>query len=345
VSETADPAWVLHVDLDEFLAAVEVARHPELRGKPVVVGGAGDPTQRAVVATASYEARAFGVHSGMPLRTAARRCPDAVFLPSDPPAYDEVSERVMDVLRTFPVVVEVLGWDEAFLGATTVDPEALAADIQRTVRDKTGMVCSVGIGDTRLRAKTATGFAKPAGIYRLTRENWGEVMAHRPTKALWGVGTKTSRKLAEMGITTVADLGHADPEALAARFGPTMGPWFRLLAYGAGDSTVSGDPYLRRSRSRETTFQSDIRDHDELVEQLVILARRVAQDVVEEGRPVTRVAVKVRFPSFFTTTRSKALAEPTQDAATIEQAARAILDELEIDRPVRLLGVRAEFVP
>jgi DNA polymerase-4 len=187
---TAEPAvvesrWVLHVDLDEFLAAVEVARHPELRGRPVVVGGAGDPTQRAVVATASYEARRFGVHSGMPLRTAARLCPDAVFLASDPPAYDAVSEVVMAALATLPVVVEVLGWDEAFLGTLSDEPEALAAEVQQVVRDASGLACSVGIGDNRLRAKIATGFAKPEGIYRLTKHNWVEVMGDRPPDALW----------------------------------------------------------------------------------------------------------------------------------------------------------------
>jgi len=163
--------WVLHVDLDQFIAAVEIARRPELRGRPVVVGGTGDPNSRSVVATASYEAREFGVHSGMPMRMAAKRCPDAVFLPSDPPAYDEVSARVMATLRGFPVVVEVLGWDEAFVGAHTADPEALAADIRRVVAASTGMSCSVGIGDNKLRAKIATGFAKPAGIYRLTQHN------------------------------------------------------------------------------------------------------------------------------------------------------------------------------
>src|SRR5215468_1604255 len=157
--------WVLHVDLDGFFAAVEVARHPELAGRPLIVGGAGDPTQRAVVATASYEARVFGVHSGMPMRTAARRCPDAVFLPSDMPAYEAASETVMAALRGMDLVVEVLGLDEAFVARRPEEgddgdgdgdgeePEALAAAIQRTVRDETGFSCSVGIGDNKLRAK------------------------------------------------------------------------------------------------------------------------------------------------------------------------------------------------
>lgn len=334
---------MLHVDLDEFIAAVEVARRPELRGRPVVVGGAGDPTQRGVVATASYAARAFGIRSGMPLRTAARRCPDAVFLPSDPAAYHEVSDRVMARLRELPVVVEVLGWDEAFLGARTADPEALAALVQRAVKQATGLSCSLGIGDNRLRAKLATGFAKPAGIYRLTRDNWMSVMGGRPTDALWGIGRKTADKLANAGIATVAQLAAADSAELARRFGPTMGPWYRLLAVGAGGKQVSSAPYRPRSRSRETTFQRNLSDRAEIEGQLAVLARRVARDVGDESRPAVRVAVKVRFAPFITQTRSVCLATPTSDAGAIERAALAALDRFDDTRPVRLLGVRAEL--
>jgi DNA polymerase-4 len=336
-------SWVLHVDLDQFIAAVEIARRPELRGRPVVVGGTGDPNSRSVVATASYEAREFGVHSGMPMRTAAKRCPDAVFLPSDPPAYDEVSAQVMATLREFPVVVEVLGWDEAFVGAHTTSPEALAASLRQAVAASTGMSCSVGIGDNKLRAKIATGFAKPAGIYRLTKSNWVEVMASRPTRALWGIGPRTSAKLASLGFITVADLARADPDALAARFGPRMGPWYRQLALGAGDTEVSATPWVARSRSREVTFQQDLADPTAMAEQVALLARRVALDVVAEGRPALRIAVKVRFVPFFTTTRSMTLPEPTSEAVEIERAALAVLEWFDHTRPVRLLGVRAEF--
>jgi DNA polymerase-4 len=340
-SEGAGP-WVLHVDIDEFLAAVEIARHPELAGRPVVVGGDGDPTRRGVVATASYAARAYGIGSGMPLRTAARLCPDAVFLPSDKPAYEAVSDDVMAVLRRH-AVVEVLGWDEAFLGSDSDDPEGLAATVQAAVKDATGMVCSVGIGDNRLRAKLATGFAKPAGVYRLTRHNWVAVMGDRPTDALWGVGSRTARKLADMGIATVADLARADPAALAARFGPTMGPWYRALAHGAGGTTVSDEPYVAKSRSREQTFQHDVSDRAALDETVAELARRVAEDVAGEGRPALRVAVKVRFAPFFTHTRSVSLGGPTADPDAIERAALAALARFRLDRPVRLLGVRADL--
>jgi DNA polymerase IV len=335
--------WVLHFDLDQFIAAVEVLRRPELAGRPVVVGGAGDPTQRAVVATASYEARKYGVHSGMPLRTAAKRCPDAVFLPSDFAAYEEASAKVMATLRQFDLVVEVLGWDEAFVGAHTDDPEALARELQCAVLHATRLYSSVGIGDNKLRAKLATGFAKPAGVYRLTAENWYQVMADRPTDALWGIGRKTAGKLAEVGVSTVGELAAADPQLLAQRLGPTMGPWYVRLARGGDNSPVVGTPYVPRSRSRETTFQADLSDWEQVHTEVARLARRVAADVIAEQRPAIRVGVKVRFAPFFTYTRSMTLDGPTSDAAELEAAALEVLDRFEDRRPVRLLGVWAEF--
>jgi DNA polymerase-4 len=337
-------AWVLHVDLDQFIAAVEVLRDPSLAGKPVVVGGRGDPTERAVVATASYEAREFGVHSGIPLRLALKRCPDAVFLPHDPPAYDAASAEVYAVLRSFDgVVVEALGWDEAFLGVTTDDPVAFARTVQAAVLEQTRLACSVGVGDNKLRAKLATGFAKPAGVYTLTRDNWFAVMGERPTTALWGIGTKTGRKLAELGFTTVAELALADQEVLAERLGPRMGPWYRGLARGAGSAEVTAAQWRAKSRSRETTFQSDLTDGASIEAEVAALARRVAADVVDEGRPAARVAVKVRFVPFFTHTRSMTLPSPTDDADRLAEAALAVLAKFDLDRPIRLLGVRAEF--
>ena len=161
--------WVLHVDLDQFIAAVEVLRHPELAGLPVIVGGRGDPTERADVSTASYEAREFGVGSGMPLRLAARKAPDAVILPVDAAAYNAASSEVMETLRAQPgATVQVLGWDEAFVGVDADDPEAYARQLQRSVLERTRLHCSVGIGDTLVRAKIATGFGKPRGVFRLT---------------------------------------------------------------------------------------------------------------------------------------------------------------------------------
>jgi DNA polymerase-4 len=336
--------WILHVDLDQFLAAVEVRRHPELRGRPVVVGGDGDPTRpRQVVATASYEARQFGVHSGMPLRSALRRCPDAVFLPSDKPTYEEASAQVMDVLRRFPVVVEVWGWDEAAVGTDADDPERLAAEIQRAVLGETGLHCSIGIGDNKLRAKTATAFAKPAGRFRLTADNWLGVMGDRPTAELWGVGAKTARKLAELGIESVRQLASADLERMRTRFGPMMGPWFVMLGRGVGATTVSAEPWVRRGLSHQTTYPRDLTDRVEIEAELRTLADRVTSDVVAEGRWIARVGIVVRFTTFYTPTRITKLSRPTQDTAIVAAAAVGLLDRVALRHPVRLLGVRAEL--
>jgi DNA polymerase IV len=339
--------WVLHVDLDQFIAAAEILRRPELAGRPVVVGGKGDPTQRAVVATASYEAREHGVRSGMPLRTAAKRCPDAVFLPADNAHYEEVSEEVMATLRAFPeVVVEVMGWDEAFVGTETTDPEGLAHRIRDAILAATRLHCSIGIGDNMLRAKLATEFAKPGtgkGSFRLTVENWDQVMAHRSTLALWGIGPKTARKLADRGIHTVADLAAADPAALAADLGPALGPWYVQLGRGIGRTRVEGTPWVPRSRGHETTFQENLTDWADVRTEVAALARRVAADIDAEGRPAARVAVTVRFAPFSTYTRSVTLDSPTVDPDRLATAALDVLERFTSRRPVRLLGVRAEF--
>jgi nucleotidyltransferase/DNA polymerase involved in DNA repair len=335
--------WVLHVDLDQFLAAVEVLRRPDLRGRPVVVGGDGDPTKRGVVSTASYEARAFGVHSGQPLRTAARRCPDAVFLPVDRETYEAVSATVMATLRQLGVVVEVLGWDEAFLAVETDDPEGFAAFIQERVRAATGLECTVGIGANKLQAKLATGLGKPAGVFRLTDDNWFAVLGDQPTDVLWGIGRMTAKRLARLGIETVAQLAATRPDALAARLGPATGPWLVQMARGQASAVVDDTPYLARSRSREVTFQDDLADWGVVRDEVVKLARRVAADVAGDGRSIMRVVVKVRYAPFFTSTHGHLLAEPTDEAAWIERAALAALERFTDRRPVRLLGVRAEF--
>ncbi|WP_243061889.1 DNA polymerase IV [Humibacter sp. RRB41] len=335
--------WVLHVDLDQFVAAVEVLRRPELAGKPVIVGGRGDPTERAVVSTASYEARAFGVGSGMPLRIAARKAPDAIILPVDAPVYTAASEEVMVTLREQPgAVVQVLGWDEAFLGVTTDDPEAYARRVQEAVLERTQLHCSVGIGDTLVRAKNATDFGKPSGTFRLTAENWMEVMGDKPTIALWGVGSKISKRLAAHGILTVAQLASADDAVLVAEFGPKMGPWFGQLGRGEGSSVVDDTPWVAHGHGRETTFQQDLVDRSEIEQAARDLVARVLEDVVAEGRPVVGVGLKVRYAPFTTTTLVHKIA-PTFERDTVLVETMKLVDKIEPDRPLRLLGVRAEM--
>ena len=345
--------WVLHVDLDQFIAAVEVLRRPELAGLPVIVGGRGDPTERGVVSTASYEARAHGVGSGMPLRLAARKCPDAVFLPVDREAYDAASAEVMSTLRGLewggvPVVLEVLGWDEAFLAAgeghgDLGDPRQFAGRVRAEVLAATALHCSVGVGDNKLRAKIATDFGKPRGVWQLTADNWFEVMGERPTTALWGIGGKTGKKLAALGIDTVRQLAGSDARMLAAELGPTMGPWYHRLGRGLDSSPVDATPWVPRGHGREETYQADLEDWEDVAEAVRSLTHRVVADIDREGRPAARVGLKVRFRPFTTVSRSLTLPEPTNDPAVLADAAVSLLDRVERDRPVRLLGVRLEM--
>ena len=338
--------WVLHVDLDQFLAAVEILRHPELAGRPVIVGGRGDPTERAVVSTASYEARAYGVHSGMPLKTAVRRCPDAVLLPVDFPVYEAASAEVMDTLRSLPgAVVELLGWDEAFVGIETDDPETWARGAQAAVRAATRLSCAVGIGDTKVRAKIATQFGKPGGIFRLTAKNWFAVMGDRPTIALWGVGKRISARLAAVGIRTVRDLAQADEDELIKVFGPHSGRYLHRLGNGISSAVVDDTPWIARAHGHEMTYQRDLVDPEVIARAIADLAEQVVADLHREQRPCARVHLKVRFVPFFTHTRIRKLPEPTFDPTVITQTALDLLAGLDDHRPIRLLGVRGEMVP
>lgn len=336
------------MDLDQFLASVELRRRPDLVGRPVVVGGRGDPSApRTVVTCASYEARAFGVHAGMPLRAAARRCPDAVFLPSDPQAYDAASAEVMGLLRDLGHPVEVWGWDEAYLSADTADPVALAEHIRTAVTTGTGLSCSVGISDNKQRAKVATGFAKPGGVRMLTDADWMDTVGHLPVDTLWGIGPKTGKKLAALDITTVRTLAHSDAETLVATFGPRTGLWILLLAKGGGDTEVSATPWVPRSRSHVVTFPEDLVDLDEMRSAITDLAQRTLAEVVEQGRVVTHVAVTVRTAGFHTRTKVRKLATAAAgitDAATVVDAALGVFERFDVDRPIRLLGIRLDLL-
>ena len=282
-------SWVLHVDLDQFIAAVEVLRHPELAGKPVIVGGRGDPTERAVVSTASYEAREFGVGSGMPLRIAARKAPDAVILPVDAEAYTAASERGHgDPARAARRHRAGARLGRGVRRRADRRPRGVRrGTLQAAVLERTRLHCSVGIGDTLVRAKVATGFGKPRGVFRLTADNWLEVMGDRPTIDLWGVGTKISRRLAALGISTVAELAAADDGSPRGRVRPADGSLVRPARPRRGRARrrrhalggprpqprddVPAGPRPSRRRSRQAVRE---------------LLAQVLEDVAAEGRPV-----------------------------------------------------------
>lgn len=338
--------WVFHADLDQFLVAVERLRRPALNGVPVIVGGRGDPTERAVVSTASYEARAVGVRSGMPLRFAVRRCPQAILLPVDHPVYDAASAQVMATLRAHPgAVVEVLGWDEAFVGVHSTDPQRTADRLRAEVFAATGLHCSVGIGDTLVRAKIATGFGKPRGTFTLTGENWLDVLGDRPTTDLWGVGKRIGARLHELGIDTVRQLAAADRQVLVAAFGRSAGSYLAQLRQGLGRRWPDDTPRVAAAHGRETTFQTDLTSPEQVREALRELAGQVVAAIEKEGRPAIRVQLKARFAPFFTFTKVRKLSAPTFDPDVLAETAFVLFDALADDRPVRLLGVRAEMAP
>ncbi|WP_295146678.1 DNA polymerase IV [Saccharopolyspora sp.] len=340
---------VLHVDLDQFIVAVELLRRPELRGRPVLVGGTGDPTRRGVVAGASYEAREFGVRSGTPLRTALKRCPQAVFLAVDRDAYLAKSALFTAALREFGGIVEEAGWDEAFLQLDTADAQHDAESVRSAVPARTGLTCSVGIGDNKLRAKLASGFAKPGsplrdetGTFRLDQHNWAPTMHQRSPEALWGIGRKTAARLAEHGLTTVGALAAADRSALAATFGPRNGPWLVALARGIDPTPVRGEPYRPRSYGREFTFQEDVRDPAELRAELARLSHLVADDLREHSCRAGRVVVKLRDSHFRTHSHGTPVDPPSADPETLTAASHRALARFTPTRPTRLIGTRAE---
>ena len=244
----------------------------------------------------------------------------------------------------------MLGWDEAFLAAGAGhgelgDPRDLAVRIRAAVLAATGLHCSVGIGDNKLRAKIATDFGKPRGVWQLTADNWFEVMGERPTTALWGIGAKTGKKLAALGIDTVDQLARSDARLLAAELGPTMGPWYHRLGRGVEHQPGRRDALgAARARSRGD-LPGGPRGPGSRSRSVRALTRRVLADIDSEGRPAARVGLKVRFRPFFTVSRSLTLPEPTNDPELLAEAAVSLLDRIDDDRPVRLLGVRLEMEP
>ena len=330
---------ICHVDMDAFYASIELLRHPELRGRPVIVAGNTDPNSRGVVMTATYEAREFGVGSAMPLVTARRRCPQAVVLPSDMELYRRGSRKVMGVLRGFSDLVEVAGLDEAYVDLSdSPAPKARARQIKRDVFAATKLVCSIGLAPNKLLAKIASDLDKPNGFQVLRREDMLAAVGERPASLLPGVGPKTYERLEGGGIRTVADLAGASDDHLAASLGPKHGPALRRLANGIDDRpVVSGrEP---KSESRETTFDVDIDDPVELHDHLDRLLDGLCERLGNGGYRGRTVTLKIRLAPFRTFTRSRTLGEVTNDRALVGRTAHELLERFERDAPVRLLGV------
>lgn len=332
---------ILHLDMDAFFAAVELLRHPELRDRPVVVGGNGDPTKRGVVSTASYEARRFGIRSAMPLRTAFHLCPQAVFLAVDYRTYEQVSKKIKALLREFSFKIENVGIDEAFLDISSLrqSPEELARAIKSRILEETGLTCSIGIAPNKLLAKLASDMDKPDGLTILSEKDIPGRVWPLPVRRLWGVGPRTEERLRAMGVADIGDLAAQSLATLVARFGRSHGAWLHQAARGVDNSPLvsSREP---KSFSRETTFQRDIRKPALLAEVLARQVGEVAARLKKQGYRCRTVTVKLRYADFETHLHAVTLDRPVDDPETIRQAARCCLARFPLVKRVRLIGVR-----
>ena len=327
---------IAHLDMDAFYVSVELRRRPELRGQPVVVATGTDPTARGVVMAASYEARKFGVRSALPLATAHRRCPQMVLLPRDMEHYLEWSRRVMAIVREEVARVEVVGLDEAYLDLGDSDfPKSECRRVKHRIKEETGLVCSIGLAPNKLLAKIASDLDKPDGFAVLTPETMLEAVGDRPASLIPGVGPKTYERLRRAGIKTVAELAGASDEALGrARLGAEL----RDRARGIDNRKVVTERE-RKSESCETTFAEDVSDRDVLLATLDRLAARLCEGLQRNGYRGRTVTLKIRLRPFRTYTRSRTLEGPTAEVQTVRAVAHELLGRVEIDTPVRLLGV------
>jgi DNA polymerase IV len=332
---------ILHVDMDAFFAAVEQRRHPELRGKPVVVGGRGDPTGRGVVATASYEARRYGIHSAMPLRAAFRRCPEAVFLPVDYEAYDHASRRIKAILREFSPLCEDSGLDEAFLdiSAAPGSSEQIAQAIKDRIFADTGLTCSVGVAPNKLLAKLASDMQKPNGLTILVGGEVERRIWPLPVNKLLGVGPKTEQRLARLGVTTIGELAKLSLATLIEQFGQAHGSDLYDAARGIDESPVVAfsEP---KSISREVTFERDVADREFLRKTLRRLSREVVAEARAEGYGSRTVATILRYTDFETLSRQESFARLVISSRPVERAALRCLEKIPLIKKARMIGVR-----
>jgi DNA polymerase-4 len=328
---------IAHLDMDAFYVSVELRRRPELRGRPVVVAGTGP---RAVVTTASYEARRFGVGSAMPAARARRLCPDGVYLAPDFPYYRQASSEVMALVRGCADSVEVIGLDEAYLDLTGLPaPRAEMRRLSIQIQQQTGLDCSIGIGPNKLVAKVASDAEKPRGFVVLTREQACERFAGSPCGLIPGIGPKTAERLRNCGLDTLGKLAAASPAEVAIRFGARLGAALQSRARFADETPVT---QVRKvvSESRETTFDHDIAGLAQLEPILSGLVEQLGQALERQGRRGRTIGIKVRLDDFSTHTRARTLAEAVGSADRIGPVAQELLRRFSPPRPVRLLGVR-----
>jgi len=332
-----EPLRVAHLDADAFYVSIELRRRPELRGLPVIVAGSGP---RAVVTTASYEARRYGVGSAMPASRARRLCPQAVVLAPDFPVYRAASKEVMDIVRAHVERVEVVGLDEAYLDVDgLLSPRAAMRRLVAEIRSRTQLTCSVGLGPNKLVAKVASDAEKPSGFLVLTRQQACARFAAAPPSLVPGIGPKTAARLAALGLTSLGALAAAPQQLLVERFGANLGRELRRRARFEHDGRV-GAPHKVASESRERTFDTDVSDRGELEARLVTMATELCQSLARRGRAGRTIAIKVRLDDWTTVTRARSLAAPTSEAALVRAVALELLREYAPARPVRLLGVR-----
>jgi DNA polymerase IV len=340
----AQGCTVLHVDMDAFFASVEVRRHPELAGTPVIVGGAGN---RGVVTSATYEARRYGVHAAMPTARALRLCPTATVLPGDMALYTEVSRSVMALFRSITPLVEPLSLDEAFLevsgaGRRLGDAAEIGEYIRARVFDEQGITCSVGVAGTKFVAKLASTRAKPDGLLVVRPPEVMDFLHPLPVGALWGVGPKTEEVLLRLGLRTVGDLAHVPAKTLQRGLGAALGAHLHELSWGRDPRRVVPEE-PEKSIGHEETFGTDVDDPAVIHRELLLLAERTAGRLRSGAWLARTVSIKVRFADFATLTRSRTLDVPTDVGQELYDTARALYDALGLDRArIRLVGVRAE---
>jgi DNA polymerase-4 len=336
--------------MDAFYAAVELLRRPDLKGKPVVIGGRGEPgverkggySGRGVVTTATYEARAFGIHSAMPLHTAYRLCPQAVFLPTDFAQYRRVSAMFKDCMRRVSPIMEDRGIDEAYLDVSDLNGESedIGRDLKERVYRETGLTCSVGIAPNKLLAKMASELQKPDGLTLLGEADVPSRIWPLEVRKLPGVGPVTDKRLGELGVRTIGELAARPLAQLLSVFGASHGAGLHRAAHGRDEREVVTEREPK-SRSRETTFSADTSDWQAIATTIAALSREVAQDLHEERVRARTIGLKLRFANFDTVTRDRTLAQATDSCETIRRAAFECLSRVNLRQSVRLVGVRA----